>query len=142
LDQGSARFQVLVDGKIRYEILVLRYGDLEPIRVDVSGGKQVVLRVLNGGDANRAAPVGWGYASLIQAGAEDPLEEPREVRSVLEANAALLLAEVHWRLGHKDLARRWYDKAVAWMDKNKGEAEGLSRYRNEAENALGSGGNK
>jgi hypothetical protein len=50
---------------------------------------------------------------------------------------AMVLAEVHWRLGDKDLARRWYDKAVVWMDKNKAEAEGLGRIRAEAAKLLG-----
>jgi len=36
------------------------------------------------------------------------------------------------------LARRWYDKAVTWMDKNKTQAEALRRYRAEAEKLLGS----
>jgi len=43
----------------------------------------------------------------------------------------------HWRLGHKDLARRWYDKAVAWMDKNKGGAESLRQHRRQARKVLG-----
>jgi len=74
---------------------------------------------------------------LVQAGAEAQLEEPHEIRSAIEAEAAMVLAEVHGRLGHKDLARRWYDKAVAWMDKNKTEAEKLRQYRSEAEKVLG-----
>ena len=41
----------------------------------------------------------------------------------------LFLAEVHWRLDQKELARRWYTKAVEWMDKNKPEAEKLRQYR-------------
>ena len=77
-------------------------------------------------------------SSIKSTGAKGPLAEPPdELRSATEANAALLLTEVHGRLGHKDLARRWFDKAATWMDKNKTEAEGLRRYRAEAEKALG-----
>jgi len=137
LEPGSARFEVLVDGKTRFESEVLRYGYVEPICVEVTGGKEVALRVLNGGDGNNAGSAGWGYARFVPVGREDPLEEPREVCSALEANAALLLTEVHWRLDHKDLARRWYDKAVHWMDRNKGEAEKLRQYHTEAGKLLG-----
>ena len=28
------------------------------------------------------------------------------------------LAMAHWRLGEKDKAREWYERAVQWMDKN------------------------
>jgi len=102
---------------------------------------------------NAHAHRGWAYAKkgeydkaiadcneavrLLQAGATAHLEEPREIRSVLEAEVAMVLAEVHWRLGHKDLARRWFDKAVVWMDKNKAEAERHRRFRAEAAKLLG-----
>ncbi|MGO9109493.1 MAG: tetratricopeptide repeat protein, partial [Thermoguttaceae bacterium] len=74
---------------------------------------------------------------LSQAGAEAHLEEPHEIWSLLEAEVALVLAEVNWRLDHKDVAHRWYDQAVAWMDKNKGEAERLRHIRAEAAKLLG-----
>jgi len=135
-EHGSVKFQVLVDGKIRHETRVLHYGVVEPICVDVSGGKEVALRVLNGG-GNNGGPVVWAHARFVQAGREDPLEEPREIRSGIDANAALLLAEVHWRLDHKDLARRWFDKASAWMEKNKTEAEKFRPVRAEAARVLG-----
>jgi tetratricopeptide (TPR) repeat protein len=77
-------------------------------------------------------------ASIKSTGAKGTLAEPPdELRSAAEADAALLLAEVDMRLDHKDLARRWFDKAATWMDKNKTEAEGLRRYRAKAEKALG-----
>jgi hypothetical protein len=41
-------------------------------------------------------------------------------------------------LGEKDVARTWYDKAVAWMDKNKSQDEDeLRRFRTEAAELLG-----
>jgi hypothetical protein len=43
----------------------------------------------------------------------------------------------HWQLGEKDQARRWYDKAVQWMDQNKPKDEELRRFRAEAEELLG-----
>ena len=129
---GTVQFQVLVDGKLKHETPVLRLGDRQPIRVDVVGGKQIVLRVLNGGDGNTGDASIWAVPRFIQAGAEDPLEEPPPaLKSATDANAALFLAEVHWRLDHKELARRWFDSAAQWMDKNKTEAEKLRPYQTE-----------
>jgi eukaryotic-like serine/threonine-protein kinase len=42
------------------------------------------------------------------------------------------LAMAHWQLGEKDKAREWYDRAVAWMDKNQPENEDFRRFRAEA----------
>ncbi|MCU0982731.1 MAG: tetratricopeptide repeat protein, partial [Pirellulaceae bacterium] len=134
---GSVQFQVLADGKVRYETPVLHFGTVQPVCVDVAGVKEVVLRVLNGSDGNTYDSAGWGFARFVQAGAEDPLEEPGELHSATDANAAFFLAEVHWRLDHNDLARRWYAKAVAWMDKNQTEAEKLRGCREEAAELLG-----
>jgi tetratricopeptide (TPR) repeat protein len=42
------------------------------------------------------------------------------------------LAMAHWQLGEKDKARAWYDRAVAWMDKNGPQDQELKRFRAEA----------
>jgi hypothetical protein len=142
-DNGSVQFQVLVDGKVKHETPVMRFGQVQPISVDVIGAKEVELRVLNGGDGNRDDSAGWGYARFLAAGAQDTLEEPpAELRSATEANAAFFLAEVHWRLDNKELARRWYDKAAEWMDENQPTDENLRRYRDEAAELLELSGTK
>jgi serine/threonine protein kinase/predicted Zn-dependent protease len=46
------------------------------------------------------------------------------------------LAMAHWRLGEKDNARRWYDRAVQWMDQNQPKSEALRRFRGEATELL------
>ena len=46
------------------------------------------------------------------------------------------LAMAHWQLDNKDEARKWYDRAVAWMDKNQPNDEELSRFRTEAAELL------
>src|SRR5207247_8933781 len=46
------------------------------------------------------------------------------------------LAMAHRRLGAKDRAREWYDRAVQWMDKNQPKNEDLSRFRAEAAELL------
>ena len=43
----------------------------------------------------------------------------------------------HWQVGNKEEARRWYDKAVEWMEKNKPDDEELRRFRAEAAELLG-----
>jgi tetratricopeptide (TPR) repeat protein len=47
------------------------------------------------------------------------------------------LAMAHWQLGHKEEARKWYDQAVAWMDKNQPTNQELRRFRAEAAELLG-----
>ena len=46
------------------------------------------------------------------------------------------LAMAHWKLGEKDKAREWYDRAVLWMDKNQPNNEELRRFRAEAAQLL------
>jgi tetratricopeptide (TPR) repeat protein len=47
------------------------------------------------------------------------------------------LAMANWQQGHKDAARKWFDKAVLWMDKNRPKDEELRRFRAEAATLLG-----
>jgi serine/threonine protein kinase len=49
---------------------------------------------------------------------------------------ALFLAMAHWRLGNSVEARKRYDQAVAWMEKNKPQGEELRRFRAEAQSLL------
>jgi tetratricopeptide (TPR) repeat protein len=55
---------------------------------------------------------------------------------------AFFLAMAHWRLDEKDEARKWYDQAAAWMEKNKPQDEELQRFREEATELLGVKGKK
>jgi tetratricopeptide (TPR) repeat protein len=50
---------------------------------------------------------------------------------------AFTLAMARWKLGEKDVARRWYDKAVERIDKTKPEDESLRRFHEEAAAMLG-----
>jgi serine/threonine protein kinase/Tfp pilus assembly protein PilF len=56
----------------------------------------------------------------------------------------LFLAMAHQRLSHADEARKWYDRAVVWLDRSGSVLAGdpywareLSRFRSEAEEVLG-----
>jgi hypothetical protein len=43
----------------------------------------------------------------------------------------------NWNMGEQDEARRWYDQAIEWMEKEKGpDDEQLRRFRAEAEELL------
>jgi hypothetical protein len=42
------------------------------------------------------------------------------------------MAMAHGRLDQKDEARRWYDRAVQWMEKNAPQNVELLRFRAEA----------
>ena len=53
------------------------------------------------------------------------------------------MAMAHWQMGNKEAARKWYDQAVAWTDKNQEalkksrfEWGTLSRFRAEAAELL------
>jgi hypothetical protein len=48
----------------------------------------------------------------------------------------------HWQLGDKEQSRKWYDRAVEWMEKNQPNHEELRRFRSEAEQLLGIRGKK
>ena len=60
-----------------------------------------------------------------------------ELGSKGSSNEWFLLVMAHWKLGDKCEARRWYDKAVEWMDKNHIENKELLRFRAEAAELLG-----
>jgi tetratricopeptide (TPR) repeat protein len=49
---------------------------------------------------------------------------------------AVFIAMARWRLGERDEARRWYEKAVEWM-KTKPNDDELRRFRSEAAALLG-----
>jgi serine/threonine protein kinase/Flp pilus assembly protein TadD len=66
------------------------------------------------------------------------LKKSMELRNGGDSFDWFFLAMAHWQLGDKDEARKWYDKAVAWMDKNKREDVELKLFRAEALDLLGS----
>jgi hypothetical protein len=66
--QGSVQFQVLLDGVLKAESPVMRQGSVHRFEVDVSGAKEVTLRVLNGGDGYTCDHAAWGNARFIKSG--------------------------------------------------------------------------
>ncbi len=68
---GSVQFQVLVDGAVRAESPVKTHGSAHHFDVDVSGAKEITLRVLNGGDGYQCDHAAWAGARFLEAGAKD-----------------------------------------------------------------------
>ena len=68
------------------------------------------------------------------------LEKSMRLRKGGDSFDWLFLAMSYWKLDRKGEARKWYDRAVAWMDKNQPENEELRRFREEAEELMGVGG--
>ena len=66
----------------------------------------------------------------------EALEKSAKLRAGGDANDWYFVAMANWQLGHKDQARTWYDKAVAWTDKNQPKNEDLHRFRAEAAELL------
>ena len=64
-------------------------------------------------------------------------KDSKELRDRGSAFDGLCLAMAHWKLGHKDEARKWYEQAVEWMETNNPNNEELRRFRAEAAELLG-----
>jgi tetratricopeptide (TPR) repeat protein len=65
------------------------------------------------------------------------LEKSMELRKGGDSFDWFILAMAQWQLGQKDEARKRYDQAVAWMDKNRPQNKELRRFRAEATELLG-----
>ncbi len=52
------------------------------------------------------------------------------------------LAMAHEKLGDKEQARKWRDRAIQWMEKNNARNRELSAFRAEAAQLLGVEGTK
>jgi Flp pilus assembly protein TadD len=64
------------------------------------------------------------------------LGKSMELRKDGESFDWFFLAMGHWQLGEKEKARKCFDQAVQWMEKNQPKDEELRRFRAEAEELL------
>lgn len=71
---GSVQFEVLLDGEVVADGPVLRQGESRRFAVRLRGAKTLTLRVRNGGDGYACDHAVWGFARLLDAGAQDPVE--------------------------------------------------------------------
>jgi tetratricopeptide (TPR) repeat protein len=75
------------------------------------------------------------YRSGAWKAAIEALMKSVQLRKGGDSFDFFFLAMAHWQLNEK--AREWYDRAVAWMDKNNPQNEELKRFRAEAAALLG-----
>jgi tetratricopeptide (TPR) repeat protein len=66
----------------------------------------------------------------------DTLQNSMKLGGGGNASDWFVLAMAHQKIGRKEPARQWYDRAVAWMEKNAKDNEELRRFRSEAEQVL------
>jgi tetratricopeptide (TPR) repeat protein len=69
------------------------------------------------------------YRSGDWHGACAALEKSMQLRNRGDSFDWFFLAVAHWQLGNKHEARRWYDRAVQWMEKNKPRDGELLMFR-------------
>ena len=70
------------------------------------------------------------------------LEKSMDLRKGGDSSDWFFLAMAHWQLGEKDKARKWFDQAAEWMDKNQPKNGELRRFRAEAAELMGIEGAK
>src|SRR5262249_7054519 len=103
--------------------------------------KAVQLKPQEGGHWNTLG------VALYRAGdwkaAVAALDKSVQLRKGGSAEDWLFLAVAHWKLDDRAEARKWYDQAVAWLEKNRQalaknarQADELRRFRSEAEEVL------
>jgi tetratricopeptide (TPR) repeat protein len=107
----------------------------DPGRAVVAARKAVELEPEHGGFRNTLGVACYragDWKAAIQA-----LEKAEELApgKILAWNA-FFLAMAHWQLGEKERARKEYEQAVSWMEKNQPNDEELRRFRAEAEGLL------
>jgi uncharacterized protein HemY len=69
--------------------------------------------------------------------AVEALMKSAQLRNGGDSFDFFFLAMAHWELNEEEEARAWYDRAVAWMDRNAPQNEELQRFRAEAATLLG-----
>ncbi len=98
--------------------------------------KNAVARVPDEGDFWKTLGAAHYRARDWQAAAT-ALTTAMRLRNGGDSIEWFFLAMTHGQLGQKAEARKWYDRAVEWMDKNKPQEAELRRYRAEAAALLG-----
>jgi serine/threonine protein kinase len=78
------------------------------------------------------------YRSGDFPAAKQALERSMELGGGGDGRDWFFLAMACWRLSEKPEARRWYDKAVAWLNQQPAKEEDVLRYQAEAESMISS----
>jgi non-specific serine/threonine protein kinase/serine/threonine-protein kinase len=106
---------------------------VELARKAVERGSKLGIRT---GTYQRALGIAHYRCADLQASIA-ALGESMKLQDGGDSRDWFFLAMAHWKLGDKEQARRWYDKAVAWMEKNQPQYTEFRRYRAEAAELLG-----
>jgi tetratricopeptide (TPR) repeat protein/serine/threonine protein kinase len=113
----------------------------DPHRAVVLGGKAVAAAPKTGDYWNTLGVA--HYRAGDWKAAITALDKSVKLRQGGDAVDYLFLAMAHWQLGNRDQARKAYDHAVQWLEKNKqalekdtARAEEFLRFRIEAEEVL------
>ncbi len=148
--------------KLREETLALRKGKLGPDHPDTIGSMNILARLLATSsdpkvrNATRAVELAkkavelapkeghhWNSLGIAHYRGGDckaaitALERSMELRKGGDSLDWFILAMAHWQLGGKEEARKWYDRAVEWMEKNQPNHGELRCFRAEAGVLLG-----
>jgi tetratricopeptide (TPR) repeat protein len=148
--------------KLREETLLLRKAKLGPDHPDTLASMSMLARLLatcpdvKVRNPSRAAELAkqavelapnegnyWNTLGVAHYRGGDgkaaiaALEKSMGLRKGGDSLDWFFLAMAHWQLGDKVQARKWYDQAVAWMEKNQPNHRGLRRFRAEAGVLLG-----
>src|SRR5205823_1316215 len=67
------------------------------------------------------------------------LQKSMDLRNGGDSFDWFFLAMAHWQLGEKEQAKKWYEKAVVWTEKNNPKDEELKCFRSEAKALLQTG---
>jgi serine/threonine protein kinase/Flp pilus assembly protein TadD len=97
------------------------------------------------GAADQAPEVGhvWNTLGVAQyrngawKEAVAAIEKSMQLRQGGDAVDWLVLAMAHWRLGEKDEAKVWFERARTWMERNPSTDDEVRRFGAEAEELLG-----
>jgi serine/threonine protein kinase/Flp pilus assembly protein TadD len=111
--------------------------------VELAPGSSAPWNTLGVAEYRSGAGAAWNTLGVAQyrngdwKAAVEALMKSVQLRKGGDSFDFFFLAMAHWQLGEKDKARAWYDRAVAWMDKNRPEDRELKRFRAEAAALLG-----
>jgi tetratricopeptide (TPR) repeat protein len=105
-----------------------------PGQAVASARKAVELEPERGGFWNTLGVALYRAADWTEARAA--LSKSMTLRRGGDAFDWFFLAMAHWQLGGQSEARKWYDQAVQWMEKNRPKDDELRRFRAEAEELL------
>jgi tetratricopeptide (TPR) repeat protein len=82
------------------------------------------------------------YRNGDERAAVAELETAVGLRAGEDCSDGFFLAMAHWRLGDRDKARTWFDRAVQGMDRHRPDDDELRRFRAEAEALLTEAGKR